>query len=276
MINILLTGHSGFLGTHIKKYLAKKNYNVVKLGRSIDSDIVCDLSIETFKSENIDFVVHAAGKAHVIPKSKDEINSFYKVNFQGTKNLIQGVSKCNIKTIIFISTVAVYGKDKGELIDENEPLNGCSPYAVSKIKSEEILHVYGKKHNVRIVVLRLPLITGENPVGNLRSITVAIKKGYYFRIGNGEAKKSIISASDVARAIPELFKLSGVYNYTDCVHPRICEIDNKIATNHNKKIKVLPLYLMRFLSKIGDFFPFFPFDKSKFEKLTTTLTFSNE
>lgn len=276
MTNILLTGHSGFLGKHIKKYLIKKGYNIVKLGRSEDSDIICDLSSKSFDVENIDYIIHAAGKAHIIPKNDDQKNEFFSVNSLGTKNLINGLSKCNIKTIIYISTVAVYGKNIGELIDENEPLNGYSPYALSKIEAEQILQKYGENHNVRIVILRLPLITGEKPVGNLRGISNAIKRGYYFRIGKGDAKRSIISATDVARTIPELFEISGVYNYTDCSHPRICEIDYKISQNFNKKIKILPFYFSYFLSMVGNVIPFFPFNKSKFDKLTKTLTFSNK
>ena len=276
MSNVLLTGHSGFLGGYIKSYLNTKGYNVIKVGRSKDSDIVCNLAMETFESQNIDYVIHAAGKAHVIPKSKEQVEEFYKVNYQGTKNLIHSISSSNVKTFIFISTVAVYGIETGELIDESFALLGNTPYALSKLKAEQAILSYGNQHKVKIVVLRLPLITGKKPVGNLNSIINAIKKGYYFRIGKGDAKRSIVAASDVAEVIPQLFNIKGVYNYTDCSHPKINEIDIVIAKKYHKKIKILPYTFLKLVSTFGEILPFIPFNKSKFEKLTTTLTFSNE
>ena len=276
MSNILLTGHSGFLGSHIKTFLRGKDYNIINLGRSKDSDIICDLGNETFQSKNIDYVIHVAGKAHSIPKNQAQIDEFYKVNYQGTKNLIHSIGNLKIKTFIFISTVAVYGKEAGELIDEISPLLGDTPYALSKIKAERALLDFSKAKNIKVVILRLPLITGEGAVGNLNSIIKAIKKGYYFRIGKGDAKRSIIAAVDVAEVMPELFEIEGTYNYTDCIHPKISEIDTVISIKYNKKVQTLPFSLMKLISNIGEIFPFFPFNKTRFKKLTKTLTFSNK
>ena len=276
MSNILLTGHSGFLGTYIKSFLRDKGHNIIKLGRSRNSDIICDLGKETFQSKNMDYVIHVAGKAHLTPKTEEEKEEFFNVNYIGTNNLLQGLDTEKLQSIIFISTVAVYGKEIGELIDEKSPLNGNTPYALSKIQAEQSIIDFGITNNIKTVVLRLPLVTGEKPLGNLRAIIKAIKKDYYFRIGKGEAKKSIIAASDVANLIPELFNLNGVYNLTDINHPMISEIDSIIAKKFNKRIKTIPKGLIRIIAKIGDIFSFFPFNSSKFDKLTKNLTFSNK
>ena len=276
MSNILLTGHSGFLGSHIKTFLRGKDYNLINLGRSKDSDIICDLGNETFQSKDIDYVIHVAGKAHSIPENQAQIDEFYKVNYEGTKNLIHSIGNLKIKTFIFISTVAVYGKETGELIDEISPLLGDTPYSLSKIKAEQALLDFSKAKDVKLVILRLPLITGEGAVGNLNSIIKAIKKGYYFRIGKGDAKRSIIAAVDVAEVMPELFEIEGTYNYTDCIHPKISEIDTVISMKYNKKVQILPFFLMKLISNLGEILPFFPFNKIRFKKLTKTLTFSNE
>ena len=277
MENVLVTGGNGFLGIHLVKEL-KRHYNVLTLGRKL-SDYNIDLSIEVpnFR-KNISIVVHAAGKAHSTPKSKKEIQEFFDINFMGTKRLLNGL-KANIdglKTFIFISTVAVYGVDSGEFIDEKHPLKGVTPYALSKIKAEELLIDFGNKNNINVVILRLPLVTGKNPVGNLNSIIKAIQKGYYFRIGKGQAKKSIVSAYDIANIIPELFDLNGVYNLTDTSHPMISEIDSVIAYKLNKKIKSIPIFFIKILAKIGDIFSFIPFNSLKYKKLTKNLTYSNK
>lgn len=273
---ILLTGSSGFLGSYILHFLENKNYEVIKVGRSLTSDINIDLSINKLSKIDVDYVIHVAGKAHVIPKTEEEKKEFFKVNYIGTNNLLHGLDPTKLQSIIFISTVAVYGKEVGELIDEKSPLLGNTPYALSKIKAEKSIIDFGIINNIRTVVLRLPLVTGKNPSGNLSAIIKAIDKGYYFRIGKGLAKKSIIAASDVANLIPELFNLNGVYNLTDVKHPMISEIDSIIAKKFNKKIKSIPMYLIKVIAKIGDIFYFFPFNSSKFEKLTKNLTFSNK
>ena len=273
---ILLTGSSGFLGGYILHFLENKNYEVIKVGRSSASDINIDLSHNKLSKIDVEYVIHVAGKAHVIPKTEEEKNEFFKVNYIGTNNLLHGLDPTKLKSIIFISTVAVYGKEVGELIDEKSPLLGNTPYALSKIKAEQSIIDFGITNNIKTVVLRLPLITGKNPRGNLSDIIEAIKKGYYFRIGKGHAKKSIISAYDIANLIPELFDLNGVYNLTDVSHPKISEIDTIIAKKYNKKIKSIPIFLIKVIAKIGDIFYFFPFNSLKYKKLTNDLTFSNK
>ena len=275
MRNVILTGHSGFLGTHIKTILKNKGYNIIGVGRKKNSDIVCDLTFQTFHTKNIKYVIHAAGKAHSIPKNNSDIKDFFLTNYAGTINLIKSISKIKINSLIFISSVSVYGLEKGNLIDENTPLNGTSPYSLSKIKAEKALLDYGKNNNVRIIIIRLPLVTGRNPKGNLYRMINAIKSGYYFRIGSGKTKKSLVSAFDIGNIIPELFEINGIYNLTDVHHPSISEIDSLIAKKLNKKIKVIPFFLARLISKFGNIFRLIPLNELNFNKLTKNLTFSN-
>ena len=88
---ILLTGGSGFLGSYILGFLKNKNYEVIKVGRSVKSDINIDLSLNKLSKIDVDYVIHVAGKAHVIPKTKEENNKFFKVNYIGTNNLLCGL-----------------------------------------------------------------------------------------------------------------------------------------------------------------------------------------
>ena len=78
---------------------------------------------------------------------------------------------------------------------------GGTPYADSKIQAEELLREWGKLNNVNMLILRLPLLVGENPPGNLGSMIRAIKKGYYFRIGDGSARRSMVLAEDIAEVV---------------------------------------------------------------------------
>lgn len=277
MNKILITGASGFLGKEICVFFNKENINYTTLGRAKSNDLIFDLSKEKPNLEGFffDTVIHVAGKAHSVPKSEEERQEFYNVNVNGTKNLLNSLDD-KIKTIIFISTIAVYGLDKGLNITEDYPLKGSSPYAKSKIEAEKEMLIYGVEKGINIVILRLPLITGKDPIGNLKMMIDGIKKGFYFRIGKGLAKRSLIASSDIGPLVLKLKGKKGVFNIADSSYPMIKEIDLFIGGLHNKRIKVLPDFAVKLLAKIGDLFSFFPFNTVKYQKLTNSLTFSNE
>lgn len=279
IMNILITGASGFLGREVLKGLGTLNdVKIDTIGRFDKSDIVCDLSFQKPTINNTySKVIHIAGKAHSVPKTDEEKEEFYKVNHIGTKNLLDSLKGNLPKTFVFISTVAVYGKDYGEMIDESYSLEGNTPYAKSKILAEEEVVNFCKEYKINYVILRLPLISGENAPGNLGSMIKAIKKGYYFRIGKGLAKKSIVSSTDIANLICSLNQnKSGVFNLTDGIDPTFCDIENHIANLYDKKIISLPKALFISLAKIGDVIPFFIINTNKLNKITKSLTFSSE
>jgi len=277
-MQLLITGGSGFLGQSINSRL-KDTFEITTIGFNETDDLTIDLSknIPTF-SRNFDVILHAAGKAHSIPASTKEAEAFFEINTKGTKNLCKALEKDLPKTFIFISTVAVYGVDIGIGIDETYPLNGNTPYALSKIEAEKFLTEWCHKHNVKLAVLRPSLIAGKNPPGNLGAMIKGIKKGQYFRIGNGSARKSILMAKDIARLVPKLIEKGGVYNVCDNQHPSFYELEELIANQLNiKSPKSIPLWLAKSIAKAGDLIGSkAPINSMKLEKITQSLTFSNE
>lgn len=279
----LLTGNSGFLGKAISSYLSKNGFEVEGMSRS-NADRMIDLSKQVPGFEtSYDMVIHCAGKAHVVPKTATEKQLFFDINYKGTLHLLQGLEKSPKlpQSFIFISTIAVYGKEEGIEIGENHPLNGTSPYAKSKIQAEEAVKDWCEKHGINFVILRLPLIAGENPPGNLGAIRKAIQKGFYFKIKSNLAKKSIVLATDVAALIPSLFGKKGIYNLTDGIHPTFQAIEIAIEKATGKKVLIiLPYWLVSLLAKMGDILSFLklpsPLNSNKLLKMTASLTFSDE
>lgn len=277
-MNILITGSTGFLGGIIKNFL-QNNYTVIGLSRSnTEYNIELQSFVPVF-NENFDIVIHSAGKAHLVPKNDKENAAFFAVNVQGTRNLLKGIDLTRTlpKRFVYISTVAVYGVDQGENIDENTPLLAYDSYGLSKIQAERLVLEWCQKNNVTCTILRLPLLVGENPPGNLGAMINAIKKGYYFNIAGGEARKSMVLAKDVAKIILNVSEIGGIYNLTDGHHPNFYEISNVIAKCYGKiKIFNIPLFIAKFIALVGDFVGVkFPLNSNKLKKITTDLTFDD-
>lgn len=277
MDKILLTGSSGFLGKSMINKLAN-GYDIISLSRA-SGDYKVSLEIEEPNFvQKFDLIIHAAGKAHSIPKTKEEAKLFYDVNVNGTINLLKGLNNVGKPNqFVFISSVAVYGQENGCNIDEKHSLDAKDPYGLSKIKAELLVTEWCEKYNVICTILRLPLLVGQNPTGNLGAMVKAIDKGYYFNIGGGKAKKSMLLAEDVAIFILKVASIGGIYNLTDGAHPNFQELSGVISKKKNKRIPLnLPLYVAKVMGFVGDLLGNkAPINSLKIKKITSDLTFND-
>lgn len=279
MEKLLFTGGTGFLGKNVMPLLTQK-YQVTTCGITPDDMIKANLAKEApILSEKYDVVLHACGKAHIVPKTEAEKQAFYDVNYTGTIHLCDALEKTGVpKALIFISTVAVYGCEYGELIDEYHPLNGSSPYADSKIKAEEYLTNWCLENNVKLSILRPSLLAGKDAPGNLGAMVNGIKKGFYMNIAGGKVVKSILMAEDIARLIPILEEKGGIYNVCDTRQPSFGEISVSVAKQLGKGKPIsIPYWMAWFMAKVGDLLGSkAPINSYKLEKMTKSLTFSNK
>lgn len=279
MKKLLFTGASGFLGYNIRPILEKR-YVVHTIGLTDNDDIKINLAKELPSiNSHCDVVLHAAGKAHTVPKTDAEKQVFYDVNYQGTVNLCKALETAGIpKAFVFISTVAVYGCEFGELISEDHPLEGTTPYAESKIQAEEYLTKWCAEHGVVLGILRPSLLAGRNAPGNLGAMVEAIKKGFYLNIAGGKVKKSILMAEDIAHLLPLLEEKGGVYNVCDSYQPTFGEISLSVAKQLGKRNPIsIPYWMAWCMAKVGDLLGSkVPINSYKLEKMTKSLTFSND
>ena len=279
-MNLLFTGASGFLGNNIYPLLLKAKYKVDTVGLTLQDNYTVNLVSDIPKLDcKYDVVLHAAGKAHSIPKTELEKQAFFDVNLQGTKNLCTALENSGIpKAFIFISTVAVYGCDSGENITEEHPLNGTTPYALSKIKAEKYLQGWCAMHNVKLSILRPSLIAGPNPPGNLGAMIHGIKTNKYLSIAGGKARKSVLMVQDIANLFPMLIEKGGIYNVCDSYQPSFRELEMVMCKQLNKKTPIsIPYWLAKSMAVMGDCLGAkAPINSLKLRKITSSLTFSNE
>jgi nucleoside-diphosphate-sugar epimerase len=275
-VNILLTGASGFLGNIL--HAAIQDDDVYTLGRH-NCTITADISVSVNQNlPKCDLVIHAAGKAHVVPRNTKEKESFFTVNVEGTKNLLIALKKSSLpKNFVFISSVAVYGINEGELINEEHPLQAKDSYGLSKIQAERIIQQWCKENGIICTILRLPLVVGPNPKGNLGSMINAIKKGYYCNIGGGHARKSMVLANDISKILCTLNLKDGIYNLTDGYHPSINEMAHCIALQLGiKKIINMPYWFAKIIAQMSNLLGQRAlFNTDKLTKTVNTLTFDD-
>ena len=278
-MRLLFTGASGFLGHNLLPLL-KQSYEVITLGLTTQDDLQCNLARDVPElPSTYDVVLHAAGKAHVVPRTEAEKQAFYDVNLNGTVNLCRALEQsCLPKALIFISTVAVYGCETGSEITEEHPLLGTTPYADSKIQAERFLNDWAGRNGVVLGIIRPSLIAGPNPPGNLGAMINGIKSGRYLSIAGSKARKSVLMVEDIAKLVPLLAEKGGIYNVCDSYNPSFRELEEVICKQLGKGLPIsVPYWIAKCLALAGDCLGSkAPINSLKLDKITKPLTFSNK
>ena len=218
---ILVTGGTGFLGAYIIKHLVLKGYSVRAIKRAnsslpffippdilakvewVTGDILDVISLEDAMNE-IDAVIHSAGKVSFAGNERDEL---FKINVEGTANVVNTALEKNIRRFIHISSVASLGRtSNGETVDEEREWQDSkinTNYAISKHKGElEVWRAMGE--GLEGCVINPSTILG---FGNWNSSSCAIFKTvynefpYYTNGVNG-----FVYVEDVARATIQLLE----------------------------------------------------------------------
>lgn len=217
---VFITGGTGFLGAYIIKELVENGYAVRALRRNntvpffipapimdavewVEGDITDVVSLEE-AMEGIDTVIHAAAKVSFDPHDRADL---FKINIEGTANMVNIALEKNIRRFVYISSVAAIGRTaEGDLVTEekkwqNSKLN--TTYAISKYQAEREVW-RGMGEGLDVVVLNPGTILGY---GDWHSSSNAIFKNSYHEFPwytNGV--NGFVDVEDVARATVLLMK----------------------------------------------------------------------
>ena len=279
-VRCLITGGNGFLGNGLKRYLT--GWDNLTIGR-----VNCDIKYNYVPDEEVaipevDVVIYAMGKAHDFSSKKMSTyyGEMFDTNCKKLKLFLDQLSKSKSLpiTFIYISSVSVYGIKSGLDIDENHQLGATDPYGKSKIEAEKIVSEWTQKENIKCVILRLPLIIGDDPPGNLNRMIKALKKKSFILFDHGKAKKSVVHIESIADVISKSVGRNGIFNITDCINPTFKEIVYFFTKAVNARNPIsIPSHLIKVFLKIGSFFS----KRSQailntIDKMTLDLTFSNK
>ena len=181
---VLVTGGAGFVGSHTVRELVRRGERVVVLDDLSAGHreavggvklVAVDLSEPSqaregldsiFKSEEIDVVLHFAGKAYV-GESVRAPGKYYKNNVGGGIELLEAVARNQVRGVIFSSTCAIYGEPEVVPIPETHPQRPVSPYGRTKRNFEEALVDFETAYGTRHINLRYFNAAGAHPDGDL-------------------------------------------------------------------------------------------------------------
>lgn len=196
---VLITGSSGFIGEHLKKELSTE-YNLL-LPSSTELDVSKKESFQILKKEQIDYVVHLAGKTFV-PDSWNHPVNFFEVNTMGTLHLLEFCKKKQI-SMTYISAY-IYGQPKYNPIPEIAVISPNNPYAKSKYMAEELCKFYCECFQMNVSVLRLFNVYGPGQRDNFlipHIFEQVISDAEQIEVLDLAPKRDYIYISDVCDAI---------------------------------------------------------------------------
>ena len=211
MSKILITGATGFLGKMLCKDLKLKKHLIQISTRSDDqisvegakSFNVGDINSETKWNkalDNIDCVIHCAARTHVMRKKKQNIlESYRKINVEGTRNLAIQASSCGIKRFIFLSSIKVNGErtippSSFNINDIPQPEDA---YGISKWEAEQALWEVSKQTGLEVIIIRPPLVYGAGVKGNFLRLLDLIHKGVPLPFSRIENSRSFIGLENL-------------------------------------------------------------------------------
>jgi nucleoside-diphosphate-sugar epimerase len=208
-MNVLITGATGFIGSHLAETYIKNGYRVSALIRKnsrladlakhkvelIEADYSDVWSLEN-AVKNQDYVFHLAAAIYAPTWEK-----YYQYNCQATENLLNAClhNRHSMKRFVFVSSISAIGPGlKGQYLNENHPCQPISDYGRSKLAAEKIAARYQTK--IPITIIRPSNIIGPRQREFVNALQL-IKKGILPKIGNGDLQTMICYVDDLVAAL---------------------------------------------------------------------------
>ena len=180
MMNILVVGGAGYIGSHMVKRLGQLGCSVTTLdnlssghrdavlcGDFVHGDIADQTLLhELFAAKQFDAVMHFASFIQV-GESVQHPAKYYQNNVVNTLNLLGAMQAFGVRRFIFSSTAATFGEPQYTPIDERHPQQPINPYGRTKLMVEQALAYYDKAYGIKSVCLRYFNAAGADPDGQL-------------------------------------------------------------------------------------------------------------
>ena len=258
-MKILVTGGSGFIGSHLVENLVKKKeHNVIVIdnlssGRLENLNGVLDKvkfvkadisKIGSYKKyfRGVDIVFHLAALADIVP-SINNPNKYFNSNVMGTKNILDLIIKYKIPKIIYTASSSCYGIPKNYPTKETEKLDPKYPYALTKKLGEDIIMHYSRLYKFKALSLRLFNVYGPK---SRTSGAYGAMFGVFLRqkisnrpltvVGDGNQTRDFTYVSDVIKALNKTIGYNGLCKIINVGSGKSISVNKIVSILKCKKI----------------------------------------
>jgi nucleoside-diphosphate-sugar epimerase len=261
MSHVIVVGGSGFIGTRLVQRL-RSRYAVKIVDKVVsvafpDASVIADVrSLPALKNaiqaSNILINLAAEHRDDVKP-----VQLYDDVNVQGARNLCNVARELRINTLIFTSSVAVYGFAEIGTSEEGR-INPYNDYGRTKAEAEEIYRAWQSEAPAErvLVIIRPTVVFGEQNRGNVYSLILQIASGRFVMVGKGRNRKSIAYVENVAAFIEYCLDFKPgvhIFNYVDkpdfTMNSLVSRVRQALGIKSEVRIRV-PFY-MAFLIGVG-------------------------
>ncbi len=222
MKRIIVTGGSGFIGSHLVEKLINKNKVIIIDDLSTGNkknlkDVIKHKNLIFVRRDlnskkigkyfkNVSIVYHLAAQSDIIPSVKNP-RKYFESNVNATVNLLEYCKKYNVKRIVYAASSSCYGIPKNYPTNENEKIDTRYPYSFTKYLAEQTLLHWGQVYKIDIKSLRLfnvfgPRVRTIGHYGAMFGVFLAQKANNFplTIVGNGKQMRDFTFVSDVVEA----------------------------------------------------------------------------
>lgn len=234
MKKILVTGANSYIGTSFKKWLGV--YEDEYLVHTVD---MIDGTWRYKEFSCYDIIFHVAGIAHIKETNKN-VEIFYKVNRDMAYEVAKKAKTDGVKQFIFLSSMSVYGLDKGVITKATIP-SPTSNYGKSKLQAEELIFSL-EDDRFKIGIIRAPMIYGKGCRGNYNRLeNFALKSPIFPYIKNQRSMIYIDNLCEFVKLLIDDYS-RGIFFPQNNEYICTSEMVNLIAENYGKKIFLTKIF----------------------------------